>query len=256
MGLVPLLANLSYNFSMSLARNSGGRYLLAVDWITYVYAAIGLMEIAIAILSVLGLPNRRLAPVLVSREAEDPAVKPGFRWNWRAGAGTVLALLLLGSLPPLAERIASPRYPTQPEEDLVREVVAHPFTAQSGLDAPALHQFLEQPGALIFKGRALYPRYYAAGDGEPRTAKIGYRPLEYSRTVFQVTSPRFNGAAVLKSEKIPGFFPNASDVLLVGCAAGTSLEPALVLVLDAPGGGYLADSGLETDCAAVEVDPE
>ncbi len=72
-GLAPLLANLSYNASNALARNSGGRYLLVVDWVTLIYFAMGLLEIAIVGLALLRVSPERIIPLLARRGGPDAA---------------------------------------------------------------------------------------------------------------------------------------------------------------------------------------
>lgn len=255
-GLVPLLANLSYNFSMALARNSGGRYLLAVDWVAVLYAAVGLLEISLAVCAALGLSPRRLALLLAgarSSAAWAEQTRPRIwmrRHPWMFGLSTGLAFLLMGAFPLAVERLAPVRYPQASQDQLLEEALR----AAPSLDRSAAERFLAQPGAGIVKGRALYPRYYAAGEGEPYTAKAGYQPLDYPRTVFQVVSAQFNGLAILKDEQPPAVFPNASDVLLLGCVQAAYLEPAALIVLVDPPVVYTAAAGLFLDCASITPD--
>jgi hypothetical protein len=255
-GLAPLLANLSYNFSNALARNSGGRYLLVADWVMLLYAAVGLVEISIAVLGVLGVSPGRIAPLLARREEPMETAIIGSRSRgrgWLAGAGIGLAFLLVGSLPGLAERAIPPRYPEQSRSALVEEALRDEALQRAGLGRStpqglALERFAGQSGGLVVKGRALYPRYYDRGQGEPQTAKTGYEPLDYARTVFVVASPAYNGLTILKAQGAPKFFPNAADVIIIGCPVGNHLDARLVLVLDSPGGAYAADAGFPERC--------
>lgn len=256
-GIVLLLINLSYNFSNALARNSGGRYLLVVDWVMLIYAAVGLMEIAIAVLVVLRVSPQRISALLAKQptpeEAPISAVRLGKKARlWPAGAAIALVFLLFGSLPVLAERLIPARYPPQTRAALVEEALQSANRAQSGLEQAALATFLTEPGVTLVKGRALYPRYYKAGHGEPFTAKTGYEPLDYARTVFLITGNTHNGIAILKARSAPGYFPNASDVIVAGCLTGTYLDARLVLVLDSQGGVYTSDLALPVRCPAVQ----
>ncbi len=260
-GLLPLLANLSYNFSHALARNSGGRYLLPVDWVMYAYAAVGLLEITLAALAVLGVSPGRLAlylaaPNMARREdLADGALqgkqRPGIS-GWLAGVLIGLGFVLYGSLPWLVEQLIPARYPQQSRAELVREVLHSAIVESTGLDHAALERFTAQPGVVVVKGRALYPRYYDRGDGEPLTAKTGYEPLDYARTVFLVTAKTYNGLAILKAPTVPDHFPHPADVIIIGCPAGTYLDARLVLVLDGAGSVYTADSGFPETCPSVE----
>ncbi len=257
-GLAPLLANLSYNFSNALARNSGGRYLLVADWVMLLYAALGLVEISIAVLCVLGVSPGRIAPLLARREEPLEQASTRIRARgWLAGAAMGLAFLLVGSLPGLAERAIPPRYPQQSRAALVEEALRDEALQRAGLGRStprglALERFAGQAGALVVKGRALYPRYYDRGQGEPQTAKTGYEPLDYARTVFVVASPAYNGLAILKAQGAPDFFPNAADVIIIGCPVENYLDTRLVLVLDEPGGAYAADAGFPERCPGAD----
>ncbi len=252
-GIALLLMNLSYNGSNALARNSGWRYLLPVDWITYVYAGLGLMELAFAILLIMGVPQVRLSPLLSSLPGEHSRLS-GWKNNQRVItilAG--LAFLLVSSVLPLVERVVPPRYPLQTQDALADELLANPLLVQSGLHRDKVASFLAQPGARILKGRALYPRYYEAGDGEPRTAKTGYEPLDYARTVLQIASNDFYGLVILRSEQPPAYLPNAADVIVLGCMQDVYLDARVVLVLDEPGEFYLSSTGLPERCPLTET---
>lgn len=242
-GLALLLMNLSYNASNALARNSGWRYLLPVDWMTYTYAALGLMELALGILLVLGIPMTRLKIVLSAGGEESETRQRVTRQTWVSGVFLGLAFVLVGSFPLAVERAFPRRYPLQTEAELVQEVLDHPALRQAGVDLEALEQFARQSGVQMVKGRALYPRYYGAGDGEPRTAKAGYEPLDDPRSLFQMASNTFNGLVMLRAEAIPQSLPNAADVIVVGCPVEEHIDATLVLVLSQPDGVYLADRG-------------
>jgi hypothetical protein len=248
-GLLPLFTNLSYNLSMSLARNSGGRYLLAVDWVVYFYAALGMIEIALAVLSLAGVSWQRISAQLAVGANEAGRVVPlSSAWPTLVKAG--LALVLVGAILPLAEQMAPVRYPRQEGAALLAEAEDTLGDERADLEA-----FMTQPGAMVTRGRALYPRYYDAGDGEPRTAKTGYEPLDYGRLLFQMVSPSFNGLVMLRSQVLPEYFPNAADVLVVGCftsnASGGVIDAALVIVEGDVDVVYSSDGGWSLDCSSI-----
>ncbi len=88
--------------------------------------------------------------------------------------------------------------------------------------------FLDQ-GGLAFTGRALYPRYYLAGEGEPGTDNpMGPQP--YARLGFYLAGPQ-NRSFVMPIQNRPGTFPNASDVLVLGCPQG---KPYAVAIFKSP----------------------
>ncbi len=46
-GLAPLLISLAYMLALGLARTSGGRYIVPVDWVTYFYFGLGLVQVGL-----------------------------------------------------------------------------------------------------------------------------------------------------------------------------------------------------------------
>ena len=246
-GLVPLAANLSYHFSMALARNSGERYLLAVDWVVLVYASVGLIEIAIAVMAVLGIPWRQVNPLLSRRTFGETESIPAMRIPLRNTVFIGLILVLIGSLLPFVEWVVPQHYPDQTRPSLVAEVLEDPLLDQSDLDLATIERFISDPNVMVIKGRGFYPRFYNAGEGEEETAKIAYEPLDFARTVFLVASSTYNERVVLRSRNVPTYFPNPSDVIVIGCP-GKYLDAAVLIVKGDPGGVYTPDVDLSNGC--------
>ena len=59
-----------------------------------------------------------------------------------------------------------------------------------------------------------------------------YTPRDYSRLGFTLIGPAPR-QVVLRLSAAPSYFPNASDVLVLGCSRGDYLEAYLVVILDA-----------------------
>ena len=78
-------------------------------------------------------------------------------------------------------------------------------------------------------GRAIYPRYYAAGDGEPETAKLGYEVSETPRLVFYLTGSA-HYLVIFNLDSPPEYFPNVSDVYMVGEQINGYFSPRVVFV--------------------------
>ncbi len=78
---------------------------------------------------------------------------------------------------------------------------------------------------MIVEGRALYPRYYRSGDGEPDRSTY-YRYLDFSRLVFTVIGPYAVEAqgVVIAGDK-PNFEIHTSDVIVLGCWNTTYYAP-------------------------------
>jgi hypothetical protein len=205
LGLVPLGVHLLYNFSTALARVSGWRLNLPVDWALILYYSAGLAQLSL------------WAWQLISRKVPsvDPPKKPARPQNakpenWQRLA---VALLCIGLLLPMTELAIPSRYDDLSSADAVQAWSASPLAAKSALDMDA---FLAQPGAVALNGRALWPRYYAGGAGEPGGQWPAYNAQPVARLGFLLAGP-LGTQVVLPLTFAPSAFPNASDVIVYGC---------------------------------------
>ena len=118
-GLVPLGVLLLYLGANSLARTSGGRYLVPVDWILIAYFSIALAEIARAATAALAQPagahvrsprKARAREAGGSADASDRSRRP-YRMTGAGHPVAVLAyVLMIGGLVPLAGVLLPKRY--------------------------------------------------------------------------------------------------------------------------------------------------
>jgi hypothetical protein len=241
-GLLPLALNLSYNLWTALFRSSGDRFLVPVDWAAYLYALLGLFALGTGLLLVLQGQRPSLLQrlkITLAHPSPLPSV-PSSRFPWRGLALTALLFTLLGSSLPLSERLIPARYPPLDQAALTARLLSSPALSEAGIDPGQVKTLLGQPGAALFYGRAVYPRYYAAGEGEPVTAKTGYAPSPQPRLVFYLLN-QANQLAIFPQTASPAFFPNASDVLVLGKTQGGILFPSLVIVeKDGRRAAYLA----------------
>jgi len=87
-----------------------------------------------------------------------------------------------------------------------------------------------QEGEIALYGRAIYPRYYEAGDGEPGTAKLGYGTAEEARLVFFLVGPK-NGLVIFELQDAPQFFPHTADVYMIGTQMRNYFSARVVKVI-------------------------
>lgn len=216
LGLLPLGIHLLYNFSTSLARVSGWRLNLPVDWVLLLYYCIGISQLTIWVWSLLSKSDQPL-----ERLAAKPRNKK-INNDWKRVA---VALLCFGLLLPLADSIVPSRYQEIGQPEAVSAWSSSPLAQKTPLDITA---FLEQPGAVALRGRVLWPRFYSAGAGEPGGDWPAYNPLAYSRISFMLVGPSGNQVA-LPLQIAPGVFPNASDVIVYGCQLDGYLRAIAVI---------------------------
>jgi hypothetical protein len=126
---------------------------------------------------------------------------------------SLILVLFLGAFLPLTEFIFPQKYPPLPQEKIAQEIGVKP-----------------EEGEIALYGRAIYPRYYAAGDGEPGTAKIGYEPNEKARLVFFLIGSQ-SGLVIFELDEAPNFFPHTADVFMMGMPTSGYFSPRIVRVI-------------------------
>ena len=132
--------------------------------------------------------------------------------NWKKTAIAAVLVLFVGMSLPLTELVFPEKYPPLTQEQLSATSEINPLD-----------------GEIIVYGRAVYPRYYKSGDGEPSTAKLGYGVDDEARLVFWLVGPD-PGLVIFPIDAPPEFFPNASDVWIVGKVDGDALYARVVKV--------------------------
>jgi hypothetical protein len=228
--LLPVFSLLLYLGFNAVLRNSGGRYILPVDWGVILFYSIGIIQLTIFVLN--NITGKKMAQDLPSQAGSNP-VQPTQQHSalrnprfYAAAAG----LFLIGCTIPLIELSFPERYTQTRKEQMLAAVY-------DSLEIPAnvsqdLKAFLSKGGTAI-AGRALYPQFFPAGYG---TQDIDYGPLapkSYPRMVFNLTATSSQDL-VLPFDKRTFHFPNASDVLVFLCPSETSYsgDPLAVAVFD------------------------
>ncbi|MHC1784872.1 MAG: hypothetical protein AB9891_19325 [Anaerolineaceae bacterium] len=228
LGLFPLFINLTYNLSTAIARYSGWRYLLPVDWIMYFYFSIGLVTLLALLIR---YPIKKLEnpsseiPAGSDSEGRQPLQFPPARLS----IAVLLLSLLFGCSLILAETVIPPRFSISENKQVLPEMLANPAVKSSGINLEALSLLQSNPNAFIVRGRALYPRFYGASEGEARTAKTGYAPSPDARLVFMVASIP-DGLTIFNTDTSPEYFPNGADVSVVGCQHQLYAEAWIVTI--------------------------
>ena len=119
-----------------------------------------------------------------------------------------------------------------------------------GLTEQEWDSFIAQPASFVFKGRALYPRYYAQGQGEPDRFSAG-RVQNFPRLVLEVIGPAgVEGMAtgVLPLQKMPDALPNGADVTVLGCRGEWNDDLFAVIIEGEDGGILLRSPGSTWTC--------
>jgi hypothetical protein len=245
--LLPIVVFLFYMLSNALALTSGGRYVAPADWVICLYYILGWLQLAIW-----GVRLYGLVPTSDTLPPESQTSLPsGFSMSFlRQAMIPLVVIFALGALVPLAELPFPQRYQSVASDETLDILNQEGWLDRAGLDLKALTDFLANPQAKLLAGRALYPRYYKMGHGEPGL-EYPFSTLDFPRVVFLVIGP-FGEEGVIVPAKLPAFFPHTSDVVALGCEqeqyGRKYIDALVVFVLAEPGAVYVRDPGSALQC--------
>lgn len=188
-GLLPLTFSLFYHAWTALFFSSGDRFLVPIDWTTYLYQVWGLL--LLGQLAISGLRNAFPTAQTAPHNGQTPVSKAKLP-AWGQITLVTTFILLVGASIPLTEVVFPQKY---------SDNASCPFAPQAN--------------EICAQGRAIYPRYYESGDGEPGTAKLGYEIGDEARLVFWLAGPQ-PGLVIFPLQTAPSFFPHAANVWIIG----------------------------------------
>jgi len=245
--LLPILVFLAYILTNSLGFTSGGRYIAPVDWILYLFFAAGGLQCINWLLKMAGFETDDEASYVKNLEF------PPFQKDvYTRILPTLVMILAVGMVLPLSEMFFQPRYQVREPEKILSGLQETGLLEQAGFSNAEMLEFLSHPDAMIREGRALYPRYYPSGKGEPDRSTY-YRYLDYQRLVFTLIGPYSTSS---EGVVIPGFAPpfsfHAEDVIVLGCWNTTYYAPFIdalvVFVTSDDGYVYTRSPGSPLQC--------
>jgi hypothetical protein len=239
LALVPVGLHVFYNLSTAIARVSGWRLILPVDWVLILFYSLGLGHLTLWGWSYLFNGD-------LTEPASIPASTKRGQSGWRQQGlpGVAAAILFAGLLLPVLEVAVPSRYADMNAVTAEAAWEGSGLAEQIGLDLTA---FLRQPEARLLWGRALYPKFYSAGTGEPGGDGSAFNILPYSRLAFRLVGP-VNQQVALPMAAAPAF-PNAVDVLVLGCEAEKTFEAVAVVFLEKDAPDLIAETPDPLTCA-------
>jgi len=211
LGLTPFAVFIFYDVSNAFARTSGGRYIVPMDWILTIYFLLGVFYIVTWLANTVGIKWNLFGEAIV----DQGAISEPFTWNgtWKLAAIFVI-ILGIGALIPFSENLHSRQFRNA---DALKTLKRNNQALSTiGLNVKTVEEFLKTENAEILIGRGLYPRYYL----DDETA-VHFHPFAFTgfqRTIFALIGPKKNQSILLAGDEIPKYFPNGSDVLVVGCS--------------------------------------
>lgn len=231
-GLAPMLIAVTYITFNGVLRNSGGRYILPVDWTALLYFSLGLAQFTRNLAGDLvgaaageALEDRAPAPLPnLAPTANRPRIGTAARLALAA-----LGLLALGSVIPLVETAFPRRYDREASDAMFQKLLQSEQLDQA--QRRDLQEYL-QNGAFALTGRGLYPRFFPSGVGDDVARRNPFAPRPYPRMAFFLIG-RVNQSMALPVEAKPPEFPNGVDLLAIVCPE----REILALALFNPDGG-------------------
>jgi hypothetical protein len=212
LALFPLLIVFAFYLLLSGFRMSGGRRVQVVDWIWIMYFSIGLSQLAIWVFQFLfsaKVPTWLIGTqkgsndYFSARQTLTSPNNPPLRWKSIFSVG--LVTLIFGAMVPIIEQIIPPRYTEETLQAQINTVLM--------LDtSEILSEFLDN-GGVAQQGKALYPRYYAAGESEENDDII----RQFGNLRFYLAGPISQEIVLPLTDIHQLEFPNYRDVLVIGC---------------------------------------
>jgi hypothetical protein len=240
-GLTPLAIFIIYAISNSLARTSGGRYIVPMDWIVILYYLLGIFWILTWVANMTGASWKIFSTPF---EQELPT-RITLNSVFSKALHVLTALFLLGALLPLSENLYRPRYQNIESRETLSANQA--LLEQTGMKVHDLETFLQSPNANILVGRALYPRFYKMNQGDFEGVFYPYHTLGFPRTAFKLIGPAGESSIVLPGNQ-PADVSHTNDVLVLGCNGTNYLDALVVIVLDDNGTVYTREPEVPLQC--------
>lgn len=227
-GLAPLVLHLAYNLSSGLSRISGWRFLFPMQWVIFFYFAIGFIQLAIWFCKRFGFSTEKKYSSHLfiihgdeSKQGNEVSAYPKKLIVWFA-----LFSLMGLAMVEIPKAIPQP-YANQDKDQLVQEMLAMTAWREMPELKKEMEVLLQEDELVIEKGKAFYPRFYAPQDGEPSRNESVYKYRKYSRLIFGFIGKN-RREIVLPMEKSPLYFPNASEVVIVGREKEDEFEVIMV----------------------------
>lgn len=177
-GLIPLVIHIVYNLGNAFALTSGFRFILPVDWVLVFYFAFG----SAAVLRFL-IRLFLFDPDEYEKTAPQQHRMPSY-FRAFSFAFAFIFLLAAGMILPVCDSFIPARFGTKSHDELLAE-----WKDISENDENILSKYSEDD-LVILEGRAFYPRFYKAGEGDSGGNSRAKRGLDEDRVVWMFHNDR------------------------------------------------------------------
>jgi hypothetical protein len=228
-GLIPLFLNLSYSLSNALVRNSGWRFNLPVDWVGIMYYGIGLIQVLFWLVMFF---RNQIFPSKLTLPVDYPSVQlDDDHIPWKKVIYTGLVLFLISASIPITEHFIPNKYQNYNAQVVLSTLDEQDLLLSSEINSSTVEEFLQHNNAVTLIGRGLYPRFYTSGEGHPDPNWSSYKPREYDRLGFILLGSE-RQSVLFRTQNPPAYFPNAADILVIGCNKIEYIDAYMIIFLD------------------------
>lgn len=217
-GLVPLLFHLTYNGANSIARTSGGRYIVPTDWVIHIYLMLGFLFIVYKIFSWEFTVTK---PQMIKTETSQ---------NYIFAIVLLLSFTLIGYSYAFSPLFTPPYSLENPEQYITQdqqEIITSNFCSEG-----AANKLLASKNGFMQIGMVLYPRYFRQGDNMERSSYIPNMPDDQSRLYFLfLTDEGPQHINIVQDQRIPKI-TNASYGIVIGIKQNNYIDGKIFIPLD------------------------
>ncbi len=226
-GLAPLIFHLAYNLGNAFALTSGFRFVLPVDWIMLLYFALGCTAV-LSFLCRLTMIDAGADLPVPARERPTPQLSP------LAYAAAALVLILLSAVLPCCDSLIPRRFAPETGAEIAAE------WKQRSSNSEAILGVYDERDLVFLKGRAFYPRFYKALEGDSGGSSSAKRGLDTDRMVWMFHDSGVNVLnCPLTSEQASVIdttpAPDPMDVIAVGLPREDYVEVIEMIRIDEDG---------------------
>jgi len=237
-GATPLFIHFGYNLANAGARTSGGRYIVPVDWVIYVYFIIGLLSIIYNI-----------------RNWNIKHTDQNFEIKFSNVSIPMIIIVSIGFLAIGSSYLISGFFDSDYEMFTGKDNLEYLKTGVIGSSIEAvisfddLEHFVNSEHSFIASGFLLYPRYFLPGENMERSSRITAMPDEYSRLYFMLlTDLGPKHVNVILEDQWVNQFPNAEFAIVMGCNRGEFIDGKAVFYNDVDFSGWVLSSDPRLIC--------
>jgi hypothetical protein len=226
--LIPIAAAIGYYMINALVRNSGGRYIIPVNWVAFFYFSIGLAKATSWGISSFKPKAWR---IMFSEEVQIDTKTTTFPILNKSNLGIATIILIIGCTLPLLEIAIPQKYAPSVIENRINKFFQEEQQGIRDTEKDYLETFIEN-GGRVLQGLALYPRYH-------KPYQMGsvwsiYQERSYSHIDFYLSSP-YDTGVVLVLVNEPNYFPSASNVIVFACPHGDYYDALAVILINSEG---------------------